>query len=223
MKNFAKPLAAVCLLACLLGLCACKSEDKPVSASNPSASSVGSSLPTADNTSENGTSSADGSGGTSSVGATSKTDKTYSASNALGGGKSDVSSTESSDPIIALSAERNGQTVTVTVNIKRNPGLSAYSLKLKYDDTVVTPVALKNGMTSVTSNLHQSADCKGTVTAVYVDAVGFSDDGVLFSVEFRLADGKNTADFELLAENNSFLDKSGSRFLTFKVSGASVK
>lgn len=223
MNNFAKSLTAVCLLACMIGLCACKDKNKTVSTSSPSASSAVSTLPTDDNGSESGSSTTGGSGDTSSVGAVSKADKTDSESNTSRDEKSEVSSTESSDPSVALSAVKSGQTVTVTASIKHNPGLSAYSLKLRYDDTAVTPIAFKSGITSVTSNFHQSADCNGTITAVYVDAVGFSDDGVLFSVEFRSVDGKNTADFELLAENNSFLDKSGNEFLTVKTSGASVK
>lgn len=129
---------------------------------------------------------------------------------------------DSTAPTVFLSAEKNGSTVTVTANIKNNPGIIAFQFGITYNKEAVTPKSLQNGLISVTSNLQQGKDCNGSVTAVYIDTVGFSNNGTLFSVTFDIADSSKTAEFGIKSEANSFLDQSGNNYIAFQTYGTTA-
>ena len=139
-----------------------------------------------------------------------------------------VSSTASTvepdnSPTVFLTATKSGDTVTVKAAVKNNSGLAGFSFKITYDKAAVTPDKLQKGLVSVVSNLQQSTDCGGEVTAVYSDALGFKDNGDLFSVTFKVKDSKATeATFGIKAENNSFVDQNV-QYTTFKTQGTTVK
>ncbi|MBQ3551284.1 MAG: hypothetical protein IJA41_09950 [Clostridia bacterium] len=126
-------------------------------------------------------------------------------------------------PTVFLTATKNGDTVTVKAAVKNNSGLAGFSFKITYDKAAVTPDKLQKGLVSVVSNLQQSTDCGGEVTAVYSDALGFKDNGDLFSVTFKVKDSKATeTTFGIKAESNSFVDQNV-QYTTFKTQGTTVK
>lgn len=139
-----------------------------------------------------------------------------------------VSSTASTvepdnSPTVFLTATKSGDTVTVKAAVKNNSGLAGFSFKITYDKAAVTPDKLQKGLVSVVSNLQQSTDCGGEVTAVYSDALGFKDNGDLFSVTFKVKDSKATeATFGIKAESNSFVDQNV-QYTTFKTQGTTIK
>ena len=126
-------------------------------------------------------------------------------------------------PTVFLDAQKNGDTVTVTASVKNNTGLAGFGFKISYEQNKVAPVELKMGLVTVVSNLQQSNKCNGEVTAVYSDAAGFSDNGVLFTVTFKVTDQKATeATFKILADNNSFVD-CDAKYTTFTTTDTTVK
>lgn len=85
-----------------------------------------------------------------------------------------------------------GETVTVPVTVSDNPGIAAFRLSLLYDNTRLTPEAiepapaLENG--TFTSNIMSGGDLSlfDDVTTVWFDASDMTDDGVLFTVRFKI-------------------------------------
>lgn len=144
---------------------------------------------------------------------------------AVSGNPSDSTASRPADdtaPTVYLEAEKSGDTVTVTAKIQNNPGLVGFQFSVTYNEEAVTPKAVKDGITPIRSNLQQSTDCKGAVTAVYTDAVGFNGNGVLFTVTFDVKDASKTAEFTVKTAHNSFLDQNADKFITFECKGTSV-
>ncbi len=101
----------------------------------------------------------------------------------------------------SVSGAAAGDTVTLPVSIKNNPGISSFTFRLNFDKSKVTPVSItKNSALpgSLTSNLQQSGVDKESldyVTAVWANDSNYSGDGELFSVSFKInetaADGED--------------------------------
>ena len=168
--------------------------------------------------------------GASSVGNTSNQTDT----NSHNGGSTSASATQSTEvssdnsepknvPTVFLDAKKEGETVTVTASVKNNVGLAGFGIKIAYEQSKVAPVEINKGIVTVVSNLQQSAQCNGEVTAIYSDALGFEGDGILFTVTFKVTDQKATeTTFKILAENNSFVD-CNAKYTTFKTAGTTIK
>ena len=229
MKNFLKItalLVALCLMLFAAVGCSDDGDTDTVASSNISSvndetqntvSNDGSNntVSSKDETATSGDSAPDSSKDTHSSGDSSKNDTTVS---------STASTVEpDNSPTVFLTGTKSGDTVTVKAAVKNNSGLAGFSFKITYDKAAVTPDKLQKGLVSVVSNLQQSTDCGGEVTAVYSDALGFKDNGDLFSVTFKVKDSKATeATFGIKAESNSFVDQNV-QYTTFKTQGTTVK
>ncbi len=111
-------------------------------------------------------------------------------------------------PTVYLTATRDGNTVTVSFNVKNNPGLAAYTIKIGYNTAKLIPKAINATLsTPVTSNLQQpGAAPKGKITAVYANLTGVSKDGELFNITFDVAENAiGSAEFEIIADENDFV------------------
>ena len=160
-------------------------------------------------------------------GTSSKADSTAQNSSATSSTaqSSDISSQPQPEnaPTVFLDAKKDGDIVTVTASVKNNTGLAGFGFKISYEQSKVAPVEVKKGLVTVVSNLQQSTQCNGEVTAIYSDAAGFSDNGVLFTVTFKVTDQKATeATFKILAESNSFVD-CDAKYTTFTTTDTTVK
>lgn len=231
MKKFLKTTAlfiSLCLMLFAVVGCSDDSDTDVVNSSNiSSVNNESQSTVSTDCNSSNATSNMDQavtSDGSSSVsskdtqsndGDSSKNDTTVS---------SNTSTPEpDNSPTVFLTAAKSGDTVTVKAAVKNNSGLAGFSFKITYDKTAVIPDKLQKGLVSVVSNLQQSTDCGGEVTAVYSDALGFKDNGDLFSVTFKVKDSKATeTTFGIKAESNSFVDQNV-QYTTFKTQGTTIK
>lgn len=101
----------------------------------------------------------------------------------------------------SVSGAAAGDTVTLPVSIKNNPGISSFTFRLNFDKSKVTPVSItKNSALpgSLTSNLQQSGvdlSSLDYVTAVWANDSNYSGDSELFSVSFKInetaADGED--------------------------------
>ena len=79
----------------------------------------------------------------------------------------------------------------VTVSVADNPGIASFVIGLKFDSSLLTPVSITPNsalISGITSNLNSGSTITDTVTAVYSDANGFNDDGVLYTIRFKVAD-----------------------------------
>lgn len=208
--------ALFCIILCGTCICACKGGNTESGIDSISST-------TASLSSDSGTLSSDSSLPTVEIsGGETGTDGTVSTAPSSGAADTQKPS-ENTAPQIYLASSVSGNKVSVTANIRNNPGLSAYSVKLKYDEKSIKPLNIVKGITSVTSNLQQSTDCGGNVTAVYVDAVGFRDDGVLFTVEFELSNNTTATEISLIKDASSFLSQNGTDFIDLDVSGTEIK
>lgn len=230
MKSFLKTTAlliALCLMLFAVVGCSDNGDTATVASSNiSSVNDESQSTVSTDDSSNNTTSSKDepvtsgdytsnSSKDSQSNGDSSKTDTTVS---------SNTSTVEpDNSPTVFLTATKSGDTVTVKATVKNNSGLAGFSFRITYDKAAVTPDKLQKGLVSVVSNLQQSTDCGGEVTAVYSDAAGFKDNGDLFSVTFKVKDPKTTeTTFGIKAESNSFVDQNV-QYTTFKTQGTTIK
>ena len=229
MKNFLKITAllmALCLM--LFAVVGCSDDGDTDTAASSNISSVNdetqntvsndgsnNTVSSKDETATSGDSAPDSSKDSQSNGDSSKNDTTVS---------STASTVEpDNSPTVFLTGTKSGDTVTVKAAVKNNSGLAGFSFKITYDKAAVTPDKLQHGLVSVVSNLQQSTDCGGEVTAVYSDALGFKDNGDLFSVTFKVKDSKATeATFGIKAESNSFVDQNV-QYTTFKTQGTTIK
>lgn len=229
MKNFLKItalLVALCLM--LFAVVGCSDDGDTDTAASSNISSVNdetqntvsndgsnNTVSSKDEPVTSGDSAPDSSKDSQSNGDSSKNDTTVS---------STASTVEpDNSPTVFLTATKSGDTVTVKAAVKNNSGLAGFSFKITYDKAAVTPDKLQKGLVSVVSNLQQSTDCGGEVTAVYSDALGFKDNGDLFSVTFKVKDSKATeATFGIKAESNSFVDQNV-QYTTFKTQGTTIK
>ena len=213
---------AIILMVTLLVFCTIGCSDKNDTAAGDSSSvSTTSSTNSASQTqSNNATSSTTNSEINGSESAqTSSADKTNSQNSA-----SDTQSEPVTDttPIMYLDAVKSGDSITVTALVNNNTGLAGFGIKIAYEKNKVTPVEIKKGLTTVVSNLQQSTNCNGEVTAIYSDALGFKDNGVLFTVTFKVSDASSgEATFKIVAESNSFVDQNA-QYTTFKTSNATI-
>jgi hypothetical protein len=94
--------------------------------------------------------------------------------------------------IAAGSAEgRTGELIDIPVSFTGNPGVAAFSLKLNYDGTKLTPVSVSQGEAltdgSLVSNIQAEDGAEqGYVSAVWVNAADFTGDGAVFTVRFKI-------------------------------------
>ncbi len=112
-------------------------------------------------------------------------------------------------PTVYLKSERDGNTITVRFMVKNNPGVAAYTLNVTFDKQKVTPKTITAGISSpVVSNLQQpNVTLSGSsVTAVYANTKGFSADGEMFNITFKINEGATgDAEFKIIAEEQDFV------------------
>lgn len=92
-------------------------------------------------------------------------------------------------PIISVSgaAGKPGDTVKVDVSISNNPGIASYRLKPNFDNTKLMPMSVSGE--GITSNIQQTGvDLSSIdyVTVVWANESDLTDNGVLFSVYFKI-------------------------------------
>lgn len=85
---------------------------------------------------------------------------------------------------------KSGETVLVPIYIENNVGFAGFSFELHYNDSHLTPVAVKNGVAfegSITSNVQQNS-ASGIVTLIGASATNSTESGILCYVKFEASD-----------------------------------
>lgn len=80
-----------------------------------------------------------------------------------------------------------GETVKIDVSISNNPGIASYKLKLNFDKAKLEPISISGN--GITSNIQQSGIDKNSldfITAVWSNESDSKQNGVLFSVYFKI-------------------------------------
>lgn len=80
-----------------------------------------------------------------------------------------------------------GDSIKVDVSLSNNPGIASYKLKLNFDNTKLIPESISGD--GITSNIQQTNIDKTNmeyITAVWESATNMTEDGVLFSVSFKI-------------------------------------
>lgn len=214
MKTICKSLSALLLCAVLLAGCG-KSLDSSTTSDTDAplnTSSVSSDTSDPDTSTDSTNSSTDNTSSNITGNESNSGDETDEEGD---GSESDVNQPDGSEetidpnaPTVYLTAERSGSTVTVHLNVKNNPGVAAYTIKINYDKQKVTPKTITGVLTSpIVSNLQQpNATLSGSVTAVYANTKGTSDDGEMFGITFDINDkAEGIAKFEIIADENDFV------------------
>ncbi len=135
---------------------------------------------------------------------------------------SDPNEDESTAPTVYLTAEKDGDKVTVKMNVKNNPGIAAFIVTITYNEDKVEPSAINNGLTTVESNLKQpNATLHGFVTAVYGNLTGFSEDGELFNIVFNIENPDGDAEFTIDADEDDFVAPDFA-YINFKKQNTSI-
>ena len=97
---------------------------------------------------------------------------------------------------IVLKAKLVDGKIHAEVSVIENPGIAAFNLSLKFDNTKITPSEILSSdlvsADSIYSNLSQDAETVKAlteVTALYTSPSDLEGDGVLFTMVFDLLDG----------------------------------
>ncbi len=208
MKFICKTLAVLLLITALVG-CNANKTDSSNEGSAPESSSATSSIDSP-STSSSDSSSDLVESDTENTLDTSKDTPTDSSNPNEGDGNNDPSEeVDPNAPTVYLQAEKSGNTITVKFMVKNNPGVAAYTVNVAFDKQKVTPKTIPAGISSpVVSNLQQpNANLSdSSVSAVYANTKGFSNDGEMFNITFEIKEGASgEAKFEIIADEQDFV------------------
>lgn len=110
-----------------------------------------------------------------------------------------VSETSSAEFVVESGRVPRGGTADTAVYLVKNPGVSAFSIDVKYDAAKLEPVAVQPGALlasagSLSSNVESIAE-PGTLHVTWYSDADVADDGALFTVTWRAltADGSTAA------------------------------
>ena len=84
------------------------------------------------------------------------------------------------------------ETIDIDVSLSNNPGIAAFDFTLNFDNNVLYPISIKNGIVdNVISNI-QSDNISDVnfVSAVMAQPNNFNENGVLFTIRFKIKDKK---------------------------------
>ena len=84
------------------------------------------------------------------------------------------------------------------------------------------PEKIEKGLVSVTSNLQQTTNLAGYITAVWVDVNGITENGTLFTITFKPKSGATKATFSITADKNAFINPDV-KPVEFKLKGTEIK
>ncbi|MBR4031032.1 MAG: hypothetical protein IKJ06_06540 [Clostridia bacterium] len=85
----------------------------------------------------------------------------------------------------------NGDTVTIPVTVKDNPGFAGFSFDVTYNKTYLTPVDASRGpiwSSSITHNIQEGVAPSGVLTVVGAKIDDTTDDGILCYIKFKISD-----------------------------------
>ncbi len=81
-----------------------------------------------------------------------------------------------------------GSKISIPVYIKNNPGLMGYKIRISYDSSAFTPVAVKQG-TTLTGGMFDNSDFSASKTyfdVVWSNSSEVEANGLLFTVDFNV-------------------------------------
>jgi hypothetical protein len=105
--------------------------------------------------------------------------------------------------IVDASTGKAGDEIMVSVTLSNNPGVAGFTYALNFENTKLLPVEVSPGTVGAgglfSSNLQSGGDPEDfeSVEAALVGTSNFTDDGVLFSVKFRIKEGAAGGNTEL--------------------------
>ncbi len=109
-----------------------------------------------------------------------------------------------------------GSQEKIAISIRNNPGIAGYKIRVRYDNTVLTPVGIEAGdiaLSGITSNIQDaSADLSNLefVSVVGYDSANVTGDGVLFYIIFDVAeDAAEGVRCDIILESNDLTDQMG--------------
>lgn len=105
---------------------------------------------------------------------------------------------------VSREAASGGDTVTVTVSVKNNPGILGMLLSLEYDESVLTLVGTANGdATAALTYLEPSRLVSGCNFLWYGSSAGTVIDGSVLTLTFRVADGAAAGSYPIALDYSS--------------------
>jgi len=97
-----------------------------------------------------------------------------------------------------------GDTVTVTVSVKNNPGILGMLLSLEYDESVLTLVGTANGdATAALTYLEPSRLISGCNFLWYGSSTGTVTDGSVLTLTFRVAEDAAAGTYQIVLDYSS--------------------
>ena len=92
-----------------------------------------------------------------------------------------------------------GGIAEISVEIKNNPGLAAWLIELRWDaSTFSVEGDVQSGESFVSGSMLSRVDKPGSLSVNWYNVKNVTEDGVLFTVRLRAADGLETGDCEIV-------------------------
>lgn len=92
---------------------------------------------------------------------------------------------------VSSTASRAGECVDITVAVSKNPGIASFSISVEFDSSILTPVSVTPNtsiVSSITSNVDSGSTSLTEVTAFYSDTTGFTANGTLYTIRFKVSE-----------------------------------
>ena len=113
------------------------------------------------------------------------TDKTYTATFKK---KADVNAAVFT---VSSTTSRAGEYVDITVAVSENPGIASFAISVEFDSNILTPISVTPNTSivpSITSNVDSGSASLTEVTAFYSDTIGFTANGTLYTIRFKVSE-----------------------------------
>lgn len=92
---------------------------------------------------------------------------------------------------VSSTTSRAGEYVDITVAVSKNPGIASFAISVEFDNNILTPVSVTPNtsiVSSITSNVDSGSTSLTEVTAFYSDTTGFTANGTLYTIRFKVAE-----------------------------------
>lgn len=92
---------------------------------------------------------------------------------------------------VSSTTSRAGEYIDVTVAVSKNHGIASFAISVEFDNNILTPVSVTPNtsiVSSITSNVDSGSTSLTEVTAFYSDTTGFTANGTLYTIRFKVAE-----------------------------------
>lgn len=92
---------------------------------------------------------------------------------------------------VSSTTSRAGEYIDITVAVSKNHGIASFAISVEFDNNILTPVSVTPNtsiVSSITSNVDSGSTSLTEVTAFYSDTTGFTANGTLYTIRFKVAE-----------------------------------